>query len=125
MINSRTINRLRHLLTFGAIFSALLVLPWLSSAQPATSITIVNNSNRVIRYIYLSHVSVDDWSGDQLGGNAISPGQSSTVSAASCDQQQVKVIGEDQDGCFVSTVVACGSNATWTITNDTPADCGS
>ena len=124
MINSRTISRLRRLLIFCAIFSALLVLPWLSSAQPATSINIVNNSNRVIRYVYLSHVNVDDWSGDQLGGNAISPGQSATISNFSCDQQQIKVIGEDQDGCFVSTVVTCGGDVTWTITNNTAADCG-
>ena len=124
MINRLTTGRLRRLLIFCAIFSALLVLPWLSSAQPATSINIVNNSNRVIRYVYLSHANSDDWTGDQLGGNAISPGQSSTVSNFSCDQQQIKVIGEDQDGCFLSIVIACGGDATWTITNDTVADCG-
>ena len=129
MTNSRTISRLRHLLIGCAVFSALVVLPWLSSARPAsiypaTSINIVNSSNRVIRYVYLSHVDVDDWTGDKLGGTAISPGQSSTVSNFSCDQQQIKVIGEDQDGCFLSTVVACGGDANWTITNDTLADCG-
>ena len=125
MISRDTTSRLRRLFIFCAIFSALLVLPWLSSAQPATSINIVNNSNRVIRYVYLSHANADDWSGDQLGGSGISPGQSATVSNVSCDQQQVKVIGEDQDGCFVYAVVACGSDSTWTITNDTAADCGS
>ena len=124
MINRSTITRLRRLLIFCAIFSALLVLPWLSSAQPATSINIVNNSSRVIRYVYLSHTNADDWTGDQLGGNGISPGQSATVSNVSCDQQQIKVIGEDQDGCFVYAVVACGGDSTWTITNDAPVDCG-
>jgi hypothetical protein len=125
MTKSRTINGLRRLLIPCAIFSTLLVLPWLSSARPATSISIVNNSNRAIRFVYLSHVSVDDWSGDQLGGNGIAPGQLSTVSNVSCDQQQIKVIAEDQDGCFSYEVIACGSDSTWTITSSTVVDCGS
>jgi hypothetical protein len=124
MINSRAIRQLARLIIFCAIFSTSLALPLLSSAKPATSVNIVNNSSRVIRFVYVSHVNVDDWSGDQLGGNGISPGQSSTVSNFACDQQQVRVIGEDQDGCFVSAVVACGENSTWTITNETPVDCG-
>lgn len=123
MRNSHTMRNLCRLVILCAALGTLAALPLLSSARSSNSINIVNNSNRVIRYVYLSHVNVDDWSGDQLGGNAISPGQSSTVSF-SCDQQQIKVIGEDQDGCFLSTVVACGGNATWTITNDTAADCG-
>jgi len=41
-----------------------------------------------------------------------------------CDQQQVKVTAEDQDGCFVSTIVNCGDSTTWTITNDMTRDCG-
>lgn len=39
-------------------------------------------------------------------------------------QQQIRIIRKDQDGCFLSTVVAFGDNATWTITNDAAADCG-
>ena len=103
---------------------AFAALPLLSSASSSSSTNIVNNSNRQITHVYFSHVNVDDWTGDQLGGTTISPGQSFTLSNYSCDQQQIKVIGEDQDGCFLSAVVACGANATWTITNDTVADCG-
>ncbi|HKR02765.1 MAG TPA: hypothetical protein VJT09_18950 [Pyrinomonadaceae bacterium] len=125
MKNSPATRNLRRLLTFCAVLCALAALPLLSSARPATtSVNIVNNSNREIRHVYLSRVDVDDWSGDKLNGTAIAPGQSATVSNFSCDSQQIKVIGEDQDGCFVSTVVACGSNASWTITNETVADCG-
>jgi hypothetical protein len=99
-------------------------LPLLSSARsPSTSVNIVNDSNRVIRNVYLSHVSADDWSNNQLGNTTIGPGQSHALNNVACDQQQVKVIGEDQDGCFLSTVVNCGDSATWTITNDTAADC--
>lgn len=103
---------------------AFAALPLLSSASSSSSTNVVNNSNRQITHVYFSHVNVDDWTGDQLGGTTISPGQSFTLSNYSCDQQQIKVIGEDQDGCFLSAVVACGANATWTITNDTEADCG-
>ena len=125
------ISRNKHrIYRFGILFVALGImatLPLLSSARssaPVTnSVNIVNNSNRTIRYVYFSHVNAEDWTGNQLAGNGISPGGSATVSNFSCDQQQVKVIGEDADGCFVSAVVSCGSS-TWTITNDTAADCG-
>lgn len=91
----------------------------------ATSVNIVNNSSKEIRSVYLSHVNVDDWSGNQLSSGAIiAPGQSYSLSNIACDQQQVKVIGEDQDGCFVSTIVNCGDNATWTVTNAAARDCG-
>jgi hypothetical protein len=90
-----------------------------------TSVNIVNNSDRAIRNVYLSHVNVDDWGNNQLSeGTTIAAGQSFNLGNVACDQQQVKVIAEDQDGCFASTVVSCGNSATWTITNDTARDCG-
>lgn len=112
-----------------AILSLLvLVLAAFSSARtasPTTSVNIVNNSNNEIRSIYLSHVDADDWTGNQLGeGATIAAGQSYNLSSVACDQQQVKVIGEDQDGCFVSTTLNCGQSATWTITSNTARDCG-
>jgi len=104
---------------------ALGALPLLSGARTfSTSVTIVNNSDREIRNVYSSHVDADDWSADLLGEETIAPGHSATVSNLTCDGQQMKVIGEDQDGCFVSTVVSCGSSGNWTITNDTARDCG-
>jgi hypothetical protein len=96
----------------------------LFGARPTSSINVVNNSSRTIRNVYLSHVNADDWGGNQLGEAQIAPGQSFTISNVSWDEQQVKVIGEDQDGCFLSGVVTAGSDSTWTITNDTTADCG-
>ena len=105
-------------LAFGAI-------PTFSSVRVSSnSLSIVNNSTREIRHVYLSHVNADDWSADQLNNGSIAPGQSATFSNVSCDAQQIKVIAEDQDGCFRSTVVSCGGSATWTITNDLVADCG-
>src|SRR5712691_6504788 len=104
---------------------ALFAVAVLSSARTATtSVNIVNNSNKEIRNVYLSHVNVDDWGANQLGDAKILPGQSFALNNVACDQQQVKVIGEDQDGCFLSTIVNCGDNAAWTINNDTARDCG-
>jgi len=98
----------------------------LKARATSTSVNIVNNSSREIRNVYLSHVNADDWSGDLLTeGNNITPNHSVSLNNIACDQAQVKVIAEDQDGCFLSTVVNCGDQATWTITNDTAADCGS
>ena len=122
MKNSRTNRNLCRLVILCIALFAVAVL---SSARTATtSVNIVNNSNKEIRNVYLSHVNLDDWGTNQLGDGIISPGQSFTITNFTCDQQQIKVIGEDQNGCFLSTVVTCGDNATWTITNDIAADCG-
>jgi len=122
MKNSRTRSNLCRLVI---LCIAVFALTALSSARTATtSVNIVNNSNKEIRNVYLSHVNADDWSGNQLGDATIPPGQSFTLNNVACDQQQIKVIGEDQDGCFLSTVVNCGDSATWTITNATARNCG-
>ena len=126
MRNSHNSRALRCLIIFCTAFGTLATVPLLSGARTAnTSVNIVNNSSKEIRNVYLSHVNANDWSGNQLGDATIPPGQSFTLNNVACDQQQVKVIGEDQDGCFLSTVVNCGDSATWTITNDTGRDCGS
>lgn len=125
MKNSDGMRNPRSLIIICVALLTLAALPLLSSARASsTSVNIVNNSSRQIRNVYLSHVDADDWSADQLGEATIAPGQSSTISNVACDQQQVKVIAEDQDGCFASTVVTCGDSSTWTITNDTARDCG-
>jgi hypothetical protein len=125
MKNSDGTRNPRSLIIICVVLLTVVAVPLLSSARtPTTSVNIVNSSNKEIRNVYLSHVNSDDWGGNQLGDATISPGQSFTLNNVACDQQQVKVIGEDQDGCFVSTVVTCGDNATWTITNDTARDCG-
>jgi hypothetical protein len=97
----------------------------MSSAQPSASINIVNNSTREIRHVYLSPEGSDTWSENQLGESVIASGQSFTVNNSACDQSQIKVIAEDQDGCFSYEVVACGATSNWTITDSTAVDCGS
>ena len=115
----------RNLWRLVALSIALFALTALSNARTATtSVNIVNNSNKEIRNVYLSHVNLDDWGSNQLGDAIISPGQSFALNNVACDQQQVKVVAEDQDGCFLSTVISCGDSASWTITNDSARDCG-
>ena len=103
---------------------ACAAVPLSSARSPSTAVTIVNNSSRAIRSVYISHVDRDDWGSNQLGDATIAPGQSFSLNNVACDQQQVKVVGEDGEGCFESTVVSCGDNVTWTITNETARDCG-
>src|SRR6266581_1814470 len=99
----------RNLCRLIVLCVALFACGALSSARtPTTSINIVNNSNREIRHVFLSHVDKDDWGSNQLGDATIPPGQSFTLNDVACDQQQIKIIGEDQDGCFLSTVINCG-----------------
>jgi hypothetical protein len=124
MTNSLMVRNSLRIFIFCAILSVLVALPSLTGAQSSTSVSIVNNSDRQIRHVYLSHVNSDDWGADQLNNSTIAPGQSTNISNPTCDAQQIRVIAEDQDGCFSYAVVACGANSTWTITNSTVVDCG-
>lgn len=121
MKNSRAMSRFCSVVT---LCIALYAMGAISSASTvATSVNIVNNSSREIRNVYLSDVSADNWGANQLGSSTIAPGQSFALNNIACNQQQIRVIGEDQDGCFLSIVITCGESVTWTITNNTPVDC--
>jgi len=109
-----------------AIFVGMMAGPLLSSAHaPSTAITVVNNSSREIRHLYLSAPDQNNWGSDQLMNSVISPdGGSFTISNVSCGGASIKVIAEDHEGCFIYTVVTCSETVTWTITNDATRDCG-
>jgi hypothetical protein len=100
--------------------------PLLSQAHVSTSsITIVNNSGREIRHVYLSAPDSNNWGSDQLVNSSIPPnGGSFTISNVSCGGSTIKVVAEDHDGCFSYEIVSCSDNATWTITSSTTRDCG-
>ena len=109
------------------IFVGMMVCgPLLSKAYaPSTAITIVNNSSREIRHVYLSPPDQNNWGSDQLVNSVISPnGGSFTISNVSCGGSSIKVIAEDQDGCFIYQVVTCSENVTWTIASNATRDCG-
>jgi hypothetical protein len=107
-----------------AVLSTLAAVTPLSKATtPTLTITLVNNSGGEIRYLFLSPADSDRWSSDQLNGS-ISAGATRTVDV-SWDQSTVKLVAEDEDGCFLSATANATSNIEWTITNDTPRNCGS
>ena len=114
------------LLVVSAFVSIMVCAPMLSNAHvPSASITIVNNSSREIRHIYFSPPDQNNWGSDQLGSSVISAnGGSVTLGDVSCGGASIKVIAEDQDGCFSYQVVSCSQGTTWTITNATERDCG-
>ena len=93
-------------------------------SRATISITINNNSQREIRHLYLAAGNPNNWGPDQLNGSTIPSGASYTLNGVSCDGSSVRVIAEDQNGCFLYNTVSCGSNATWNISDSTTADCG-
>ena len=115
------------LVVLGMFVGMMVYGPLRSNAHsaPATAITIVNNSGREIRHVFLSPPDQNNWGPDQLVNSVISAnGGSFTINNVSCSGSTIKVIAEDQEGCFIYQVVSCSENATWTITNDSSRDCG-
>lgn len=106
----------------GIIGTTLLVR---ARTTATVSVTINNNSPRDIRHVYLAAGDPDNWTADQLQGSSISASSSYTLNGVTCDGAKVRVIAEDQDGCFFYHDVSCGESTTWTITSDAPRDCGS
>jgi hypothetical protein len=116
-------NSLRLALLSIALLSMGTALLLHAAPVQSVTLTVVNNSNREIRYLYLSPAENDNWGADQLSGSAISPGVTRTLNI-SWNQSTIKLIGEDQDGCFLSTTLNVASNIEWTINSDAPANCG-
>ena len=126
-IRVRRSNPLSTVFVGLTIFIGLMICaPLLSRAHgTASSITIVNNSSREIRHVYLSAPDQNNWGSDQLVNSVIpANGGSFTINDVSCSNSNIKVIAEDQEGCFEYQVVSCSENSTWTITNSTARDCG-
>lgn len=119
----KLVNRTKALLGFAVVVGVLGGSTLLSAAHaPSTAITIVNNSNREIRSVYLSPDQTN-WGKDELGSSVIAAGGGSVTINANCGGS-VKVIAEDHEGCFFYTVVSCDGDSTWTIANDAVPDCG-
>ncbi len=121
LLSSRT--RFRFLV-LAAVFGALCTLAPLSDATaPSLTITVVNNSAREIRSLYLSPADNDNWGPDQLNDSSISAGATRTLNV-SWDGSTVKLVAEDQDGCFTSTTVQATGDPVWTIASDATRNCG-
>lgn len=97
-----------------------------SSAQPIMTIAVTNSSSRDIYHLYLSPADRDAWGPDLLTeGTLLRAGQSYNINDVSCAGNEIKVIAEDKQGCFVYGIVGCSQASTgWTITDAIPPDCG-
>jgi len=119
LINSRTYLALTSL----AVFSAICVLAPLAGATTSSiTVSLVNNSQKVVSHLYLASAGQDNWTGDQLGG-ALGAGASQNVSVT-WSESTVQLIAEDEDGCFLKTTVDNSGSPSWTITSSTTRDCG-
>ena len=100
-----------------------------ASANVSTSaafmgITVTNNSSRTITHLYVSALNPEVWSADLIS-QSLTNGQSQTITDVSCSGNEIKVIAEDQQGCFSYAVLSCAQATTsWVVTNETPVDCG-
>jgi hypothetical protein len=121
LLNSKIHFRL--LMLVAVVFTLAALTPLSSASAPSLTITVVNNSGWEIRHLYLSPADNDNWGPNQLNESSISPGATRTLNV-SWDQSTVKLVAEDQDGCFLSSTVNVASNIEWTITNDSPRNCG-
>lgn len=113
---------LSRLFVVTAILVGLAALAPLSTATAPLAITVVNNSDKQIRHLYLSPANSNDWGPDQLS-EPINAGTSRTVNV-SWEQSTVKLVAEDQDGCFMYQTTEASGSLTWTISNATARDCG-
>ncbi|HEX8179660.1 MAG TPA: hypothetical protein VF525_08985 [Pyrinomonadaceae bacterium] len=108
----------------GCTLLAALPLLARTHAQPVAGLRVINNSALEIRHLYFSPPDRDDWGPNQLGNSVIRPGESFTLDNVSCTQTEIKLVAEDQNGCFVSQVVACTDGAAWTIPAGVTPNCG-
>jgi hypothetical protein len=114
------------LVLLGVFVGIMVCAPLLSAARgSSTAITIVNNSSNQIRHVYLSPPETNNWSSDQLANSGIAPGGgTATITGVNCTSSNIKVIAEDDEGCFVYQVVQCSESVTWTISANSSRDCG-
>jgi hypothetical protein len=119
-------NRSRSLIAGLAIVVALFGITALSRAMSTGNInvTVRNNSQRVISHLYLAPGDPNNWGPDQLNGSTIPSGGSYILSNVACGGSGVRVIAEDQNGCFVYYNASCDSNQVWEISDTATPDCG-
>lgn len=117
---------------FAAVLTTVAVMPLMSRAakpanavvSPAMAVTITNNTGHDILHVYFSPTNQDNWGADQLNNSQIAPGGTHTLNGVACNSGDIKVIAENENGCFYYQVVQCGESASWTIANDAVPDCG-
>lgn len=114
----------RGLVLAAGLCALVTLVPRSNASVTQLTVNLVNNSDGEIFHLYLSPADNDDWGADQLNETKITAGSTRTLQL-SWDQSTVKLVAEDQDGCFLTTTVDATGTKVWTIANNTPRDCGS
>lgn len=122
MTNLTSRNSLRFAVLVLIVGMAAILAPFSRATAPVLSLSVVNNSQLEIQYLYLAPAGTDDWGANQLS-SPIGPGATRTLDV-SWNQSTVKLVAEDSEGCFISTTVAAEGSPVWTITGETARNCG-
>lgn len=112
----------RLLILVGAVSLFCVLTPLSSATAPTLTLSVVNNSQKEIRHLFLASAGTDNWGDDQIS-EPISAGTSRNINA-SWNESTVKVVVEDEDGCFLTTTLDAAGNPNWTITSSTARNCG-
>ena len=110
------------LIVIAAVGLCGLLTPLAGATTPPVTINVVNNSQKEIRHLFLASVGNENWGDDQLS-EPISAGTSRNLNA-NWNESTVKLVAEDEDGCFLKTTIDNSGSPSWTITSSTARDCG-
>ena len=125
LVDSRK-QYVRSLLLFITVAAVALVGTVVLAKAKSThaiDITVRNSAHREIRHIYLAIGNPDNWGPDQLQGSTLPSGASYVINDVACGGP-VRVIAEDENGCFVYYNASCDGDQTWEITDAVTPDCG-
>lgn len=87
------------------------------------TLTVYNESSYVIDFLYITEVDTFDWGPNVLGGSALFPGESVTVSVG-CDTYDIKVVDETGVECELYNVDVCfGEDDGWVVDDFTLDTC--
>lgn len=116
----------RPLLVSAIVIVPLLVATVLGAVRGRSTVdvTVKNDSQRSMQHLYFASGDTGKWSGDQLNGTVIPSGGSFVLRNLDCNGANVRIIAEDQNGCFVYDNVSCDADQTWDITDASTPDCG-
>jgi hypothetical protein len=87
-----------------------------------SQLTVQNSSNYVLEDIYITPVGAPSWGPDQLGSDALFPGESVTIELG-CDVYDVLVVDELGAECMLLDLDLCFDSALWVITNSVLSFC--
>lgn len=124
--NTHKRNLVPVLLTTAIVLMASVMLAVQGSARSSNtiSVTIHNNTQRAIERLYVATGDPNSWGPNQLNGSTIPSGGSYVLDSVACSGSTVRIIAEDQNGCFVYDNASCDANQTWDISSETTPDCG-